>query len=87
MTTPCTPALSLERRDEPAIITIPPTSDNYSMLHLDENGALELGGIRWLFPELDRARSTKAFAFGMTEKSTTRAGGTNKSANVKFGRL
>ena len=31
--------------DEPAIITIPPTSDNYSVLHLDENGALEPGGM------------------------------------------
>lgn len=31
--------------DEPVIITIPPTSDNYSVLHLDENGALEPGGM------------------------------------------
>ncbi len=31
--------------DEPVIVTIPPTSDHYSVLHLDENGKLEQGGM------------------------------------------
>ena len=31
--------------DEPVIVTVPATSDHYSVLHLDENGALEQGGM------------------------------------------
>ena len=36
---------SIGAADEPAIVTIPDTSDNYSVLHLDQNGALEQGGM------------------------------------------